>query len=242
MITAPIVTFEMRHPSTVGAPLALLTPPLGELTPDEAREAYRRVRGAADGGSAFAMCLCANWPDVHGQGKVTDSDRYQWSERAARTGYPPGLFELAVCFEKGIGVPADMGSAQKLYKLSSDGGFGFATHRLAKAYIDGDFGTRDAALAVHLMERSYEEGEALAALALGEWFESGERVPRNVGAAVSWYERASQGGDFFATYRLHVAYSQGELGLPRDGIMAKKYQTLIGEQTKIKRPYISPGT
>ena len=242
MIVAPIVTFELKHPSTDAALLALTSTNLNLLTRENAREVYLRVRAAAEGGSAFAMCMCANWPDVHGEGKVIDSDRFRWSERAARTGYPPGLFELAVCFEKGIGIPADMGKARDLYERSSQGNFGLATHRLARAYMDGDFGDQDAAMAVNLMERSYEQGEAMAAFCLAEWFESGQRVPRNLGAAVTWYERASQGGDVFATQRLQVAYSLGELGLPRDASIANKYEMLLLKQIRIASPDSAPPT
>jgi hypothetical protein len=242
LITAPIVAYELKHPSVDGALLALCSLPLGGFTSDESREAYRRVRAAADGGSGFAMCMCAHWPNVHGQGKVTDSDRYQWSERAAQSGYPPGLFELAVCFEEGIGVPADIGRARELYELSSQGGFGFATHRLARAHMEGTFGTQDAALAVHLMERSHEQGEPMAAFYLGQWFESARGVLTNPYVAVSWYERASVAGNVLATLRLMRAYSRGELGLPRDTNLAKKYERLVLEQTKIDAPGVLPQT
>lgn len=213
---------------------------LDELSPDDAGNVYRRVRAAADGGSGFAMCLCAHWPDVHGQGKVADTDRYHWSERAAQTGYPPGLFELAVCFEKGIGVPADIGRARELYERSSQGGFGFATHRLARAYMEGNFGAQDPALAVHLMERSFEQGEPTAAFYLGKWFESAHGVLGNPKVAVSWYERASEGGYVIATLRLLRAYSRGELGLPRDASLAERYERLVSEQTKMEAPNILP--
>lgn len=240
MIAAPIITFELKHPSTDASLLALTGKPLGELTLDQAREVYRRVRVAADGGSAFAMCLCANWPDVHGQGKVSDSDRHRWSERAARSGYPPGLFELAVCFEQGIGVPANFAKALELYEKSSQGGFGSASHRLARAHMDGNFGTQGAAKAVHFMERAFEQGEAMAALYLGQWFEAGQKVPRSPSAALAWYERASLGGDFFATHRLQKAYLLGELGLPRDASMARKYELLLTKQARFEPPDVAP--
>jgi TPR repeat protein len=227
------VTFELRHGSADPSLMSLAQVDLSSLSGDESREAYMRARSAAETGSAFAMCLCARWPDTHGRGKPTDNERYTWAERAAATKYPPGLFELGLCFEKGIGVPRDLAKARELYEESSTGGFGLASHRLGTAYVDGQFGEMDARKAVDFMKLAVEQGEPLAALQLGRWFESEGNVSRDLPASVRWYELASEMGDFFATQRLQLAYTLGELGLPRDGSMAKRYEARLFEQTKM---------
>lgn len=229
----PIVTFESRHPSSDAALVALSSANLSAISKGEAHEVYLKVLRAAEDGSAFAMCLCATWPYVHGQDKVPDAERHHWANRAAQSGYPPGLCELAVCFERGIGVPRDLHRAVELYRQSEAGGFGLAAYRLGIGYKEGRFGPVDVAAAVQLMERAYEQGEPLGALDLGRWFESGEGVPQNPAAAVRWYEHASEMGNFFATHRLQMAYALGQLGLPRDPKRAAQYESTFDAQTTI---------
>jgi hypothetical protein len=228
------VIFELRRGSPDLPLLTIASSSLSTLSMDESREAYSRVKIAAEGGSAFAMCLLATWPDIHGRGRLTDSERYVWAERAARCGYPPGLFELGICLEKGIGVPMDLQKAWALFERSAAGGFGFAAHRLGTGYMDGLRGFVDAPKAVHFMELACEHGESLGALYLGQWFESGEGVMKDLPTAVRWYERASDMGSFFATHRMQMAYVAGDLGLPRDTNLAKHYEARLFEQTKVE--------
>jgi TPR repeat protein len=139
---------------------------------------------------------------------------------------------LAFCLQKGIGVQKDLTRAQELYEHSGAAGYGFAAYRLGMAFIQGEYGFIDSQRAVRLMERAYALGEPRGASALAQWFESGERVERDPAAAVSWLERASELGDFTATHRLQLAYMLGDLGLPRDPIKIKEYETRFYEQTE----------
>jgi TPR repeat protein len=233
MIASPIVTFELRHGTTDASLVELSAVNLKSLNADQAHKVHLQVRSAAEKGSPFAMCLCARWPATHGRDKPTDKERFSWAGRAALTDYPPGLFELGLCFEKGIGAPLDLARALTLYERSSAGGFGFASHRLGIAYMDGHFGTVDAPRAIALMELAYQQGEAFGALQLGQWLEAKDGVTADLAAAASWYERASEMGNFFATQRLQMAYMLGELGLPRDANMAKRYEARLIDQTEV---------
>jgi len=232
MISNPIVIFELSSGSPDPFLLTVARTDLATLTADQASEMYMRVvRSAVETGSAFAMCLCATWPDKMRRERLTDEERYSWAERAAQCNYPPGLFDWGMCFEKGTGVPVDMTKAHALYERSAAGGFGFAAHRLGMGYMEGHFGAVDASKAIHFMELACEQGEPLGALFLAQWFESGEGVTKNWPTSVRWYERASALGNFFATHRLHLAYMTGNLGLPRDAISAKRYEDILFQQT-----------
>jgi TPR repeat protein len=97
--------------------------------------------------------------------------------------------------------------------------------------MDGDLGPADVPNALRYMEQAYHDGESLGALTLAQRFESGRQVIPNMPVAVRWYQKASEMGNFFATHRLQVAYTLGELGLPRDPELATRYQSAFNAQT-----------
>lgn len=55
-----------------------------------------------------------------------------------------------------------------------------------------------------------ESGDLQAQYEMGEFFYRGERVERDIEAALTWYERASLQGHPGAQYRLGLMHSQGE--------------------------------
>lgn len=227
----PIKAFETRHNVSNASIRALASRKLSGLSDDRAWDIYLAVRRAADEGSQLAMLLCAIWPEGHRGPAQTEVERYRWVERAGE--YPPALFELARRLEKGVGVQRNLKKALEFYERSAAGGFGLAAHRLGSAHMDGDLGTVDAPKALGYMEQAYHDGESLGALTLAQWFESGRQVIRNIPAAVRWYQKASEMGNFFATHRLQMAYTLGELGLPRDPELVKRYQSAFNAQTDI---------
>jgi TPR repeat protein len=231
------MTFESRHPTADAQLVELSSVDMAKLSDEEAQANHLRVLNAAQSGSAFAMCICATWPGKQGRHKPTDEERYYWAERAARTNYPPGLFELGRCYETGVGTRVDLEEAQALYSRSATTGYGLAAYRLGEAFIGGQFGVLDAPKAVSFMEMACHLGESLGALTLAQWLESGESVKQDLAAAIAWYEQASAMGSFFATHRLQLAYMRGELGLTRDLEKARLYETRFLEQTDVGSPH-----
>ena len=235
----PIAVFERKHPTVDSSLLKVATMNLATLSPLDEKKQYLRMKQAAEDGSAFAMCMCANWPNVHGRGRTPEIEYYRWSEAAAQLGYPPGLYMLAECFEKAIGVDKDLKKALDLYERSSEGGFAFAIFRLGRAYMDGALGVKDTERAIHLVERAYLEGEGMAAHQMGEWYESGEGLTKDLAIAAMWYERASEMGEMFSTLRLQMAYVLGNLGMPRDAAIASRYEARLREQTNPSEPKLN---
>jgi TPR repeat protein len=230
MIRSPVVMFELSQPTADASLIALAESRLSTLSEKEAHEVFLRVREAADAGSPFAMCACAQWRKAGGQSELSDIERYGWAARAASTGYPPGLCELAYLTENGLGVAKNPARALELYESAVASGYGFAAFQIGMAFSRGALGNVDVPRAIRFMERACELGEPRAALALGQWFESGEMVGPDHVKALSWYERASALGDAAATFRLHQAYLFGELGASRDAAIARGYETLFREQ------------
>jgi len=228
MLPDPLMAYAARSGVTEPELLQLAE---SRFNREEAGNVFRRFLDAATAGSPFAMCICAR-SFRNGRGtEKSEQSAFVWAEKAAQTGFAPGLFELGECFEHGIGTPTDVDRAVKLYELAADAGFGFAAHRLGAGYYSGLFGTTDVPRAIAYMERADQLGDAHGAADLAEWYESGAKVPRDYVAAVRWYKRAAELGDPFSSQRLQMAHSQGELGLPRDAALAREYEKLFMEQT-----------
>jgi uncharacterized protein len=228
MLRDPLTAYVSQHG---GAEDRLVELAESKYDPSTAEDAFRQFIDAAKAGSSFAMCICSR---LLREGRGTSQSPGQallWAEQAANAGFAPGIYELARCYEYGVGVKPDIRKAAEIYERSASAGYGFAAHRLGRAYYLGEIGIADISKAVEYMKRAYELGDFNGAHDLAEWHESGERLRRDHGRAVLWYERASELGDPFATVRLQFAYSIGELGLPKNPELARKYEELSKIQT-----------
>ena len=56
-----------------------------------------------------------------------------------------------------------------------------------------------------------EAGDARAQEFIGILYEEGHGVPKNIGTAIAWYERAADSGDMAAQYNLGRIYLEGRL-------------------------------
>lgn len=191
-----------------------------------ARKAYETVLAAADKGSPYAMSICVRFCERGWGRSLSNDEAFRWAKMAASAGFAPGSFELGACYERGIGVSKDLDEARKHYEDAAEGGFGYAAHHLALLHHSGAFGARDAPRAIQYALRAYDLGEIMSAAEIARWYEDGDGVVKNETEAVKWYEIASSHGDFFASNRLSLAYALGELGLPKDPDLARKYVAL----------------
>ena len=203
-----------------------------ESSLQEAEDAFVKVKCAAESGSPFAMCICSRLCHTGWGTVASDANAFEWARRAADSGFAPGHYELGRCYEVGIGVDKSAEEACRLYAISSAAGFGFAALQLAVMYHSAKLGMPDDSLALKWAMRAYKLNEPMAPLELGRWFEQGEGVPQNESAALMWYERASNMGNFVASSRLSLAYALGGLGLGTDIELAKRYETLSLSQTQ----------
>lgn len=158
MLRDPLTAYVSRHGGVENRLIELAE---SKYEPSTAEDAFNQFVEAAMAGSSFAMCICSR---LLREGRGTSQSAEQallWAERAAHTGFAPGVYELARCYEYGVGVDPDV---------------------------------------------------------------------RKAGAAVLWYERASELGDPFASVRLQFAYSIGQLGLPKNPELARQYEELSKQQ------------
>lgn len=195
-----------------------------------ARRSYKTILLAAEAGSPFAMCMCCRFCQAGWGREQSNEEALEWAKKADKAGFAPGCFELGNCYEKGIGVPANIDQACDHYKLAVDRGFGFAACHLASLYHSGRLGKQNNSEAVRYATLAYELKDPASPLLMAGWYEDGDGVIRNEKEAVLWYSRAAELGNFIASNRLSRAYELGELGLPRDSELAKKYRLMFDNQ------------
>lgn len=109
-------------------------------------------------------------------------------------------------------------------RLASDGNPG-SQYFLSFLYFSGIGGVeRNEELAIEMVNAAAEADYAMAQAALGLWYESGIYVNQDFDKAVDWFRTAAANGSGLARARLYDAYTNGELGLPRDAEEARKWE------------------
>jgi TPR repeat protein len=105
--------------------------------------------------------------------------------------------------------------AQLIANIAADGDPG-AQVLLAGLYLRGDGGyPGDPAKAAYWYERSAAQGNAYAQFMLGELYEAGKGVDRNLKVAADWREKAANRGNSLAQLKLGKMYLSGE-GVEKD--------------------------
>lgn len=112
-----------------------------------------------------------------GEGVEKDKkEAVRWYHKAARQGDAPAMFNLGAAYYNGEGVPVDDALAYAWFLLSS---------------AAGDPSGQDAA------RRSQSEHPYMfndACVKIGQMYEKGEDLPKNVDLAAAWYGKASERG------------------------------------------------
>ncbi|TAK84829.1 MAG: hypothetical protein EPO20_13390 [Betaproteobacteria bacterium] len=205
--------------------------------PDEAKALawYRKAAEAGDrrGASLAGLPVTYTAPSIAEQAERGDAraqhnlaaqlergkkydEAFQWYERAARQGFEASAMNLAQMYEKGLGVKEDRAEAQKRYRALAAQGNGEARYRFARlAAAAGQYDE-----AVKAFERSVREDDYRAMLDLGELYEQGHGVQKDVKRALALYERAAERSRW-ARFKLGALYVAGE-GIPKD--YAKAHQ------------------
>lgn len=124
-----------------------------------------------------------------------------WFRRAAEAGIGAAQHNLAVLHERGRGTAPDPVEAVRWYEKAALQGYGPSQFNLAAAHARGIGIPRDMRKAVAWFERAAEQVPQ-ANYALGEIFEDGADIGRNLERARGHYLLAELGGDARATARL----------------------------------------
>ncbi|WP_245261540.1 tetratricopeptide repeat protein [Ancylobacter sp. FA202] len=138
---------------------------------------------------------------VDGRGVARDpAAGLRWFQLAAAAGSTDGINMVGRCHELGWGAPIDPTRAAALYRQAAERGHGWAQFNLATLLLDGRGVAADRIQALHWYVRAARNGEAdvaaKAATMIGRSLELGWERPARPAAALRWYRRGAEGGDY----------------------------------------------
>ena len=100
-------------------------------------------------------------------------------------------YNLALCYDKGQGVPQDHSKAAYWYQKAADQGFAFAQYILALCYDKGQGVPQDDSKADNWYQKAADQNLPGAQLNLALCYDKGHGVPQDYSKAVYWYEKAA---------------------------------------------------
>ena len=164
-------------------------------------KAARWVYAAATYGNIDAQLY---WGQMLLDGYGTRRDptgAFRWFTIAAESKRADAINMLGRCHERGWGVPSDCAKAAACYRHAAEQSFDWAQFNLASLMLDGKGVARDPDGACELFMQAAAQGHVKSLNMVGRCYEHGWGRPRDMIAAVEWYRRSAEGGDFRGQYR-----------------------------------------
>jgi len=146
-----------------------------------------------------------------------------WYSKAAEQGNAKAQDSLGVLYWLGEGVDKDKKAAVEWYRKSARQGDANAMFNLGAAYYNGEGVNLNDSLALAWFLLASEAGSASgedaakrseqehrqwflsdACLTIGQMYEKGEELPRNLDLAMKWYRKAADGGNAQAQLNLAI--------------------------------------
>lgn len=123
-----------------------------------------------------------------------------WFTRGAAAGHLMALNMVGRCYDLGWGTPVDKARAVACFRVAAERGLPEAMYNHATLLILGDGVAQDRPAALALLRRAADAGYAKALNFIGQFYEDGWVVERNMTAAADCYARAAAAGDFRAMF------------------------------------------
>ena len=143
------------------------------------------IAGAAKGSKTSVMITLGTGV---GGGVVINGKLYAgFSNKGAELGHAECIYNLAYCYDWGVGIDYDAGKAIKLYKEAAELGLDVAQYDVA-IYC---FEEKDSAEAIKWLEKSAGQGYADAQYRLGKCYYDGEFVEKDLEKAVTYFASAA---------------------------------------------------
>ena len=134
--------------------------------------------------------------------------------QAADSGLPTAWFLLGAAEEAGAKGEIDLPGSVRHYRAGAMHGHTGSKTRLGFALLTGRGVARDVEEAETWLRRAANDGDALAAAALGDFHASPERRPPNPMEAAGWYRRAVDLGHVGSAHALARVLGAGAEGMP----------------------------
>ena len=146
-----------------------------------------------------------------GLGVEKDYDQaYVWTQKAALGKDVYAQNNLAIMCEYGLGTEVNYDNAIYWYNQALEQGFAAARTSLAVLYIyTAPPPVRDQAKGFELLQNGAEQGDSRAMSVLGECYEYGAGVRRDLKQAFFWQEKSHKAGYYIASYYLGRMYLNG---------------------------------
>jgi TPR repeat protein len=141
-------------------------------------------------------------------------ERFKKQLQQAEAGKVPAMFEVGRMYELGRGVDIDYATAVQWYQRAAEAGNADAKGRLGRLYLEGKGVPRNPGRAFRLLKEAAKHDIPSAQYELGRLYETGTGVERNLDAAVKWYQRAREGGDYRAEAALRKLQAQRRAAPP----------------------------
>lgn len=196
---------------------------------DHGRAVQYFLRAAEQGSIGAKQMLVTMFE--RGQGVALDQEQYfQWVAHAAGSGIPAARFELARLLEQRAD-PKDpqpmLVQALVWYQKAANSGYYPAWLELARFHEQGLAGLqqdkKEAARFYGMAASEYlvfsQKGEPMAQNQLGELYEQGKGVKKNMGEAIYWYRKAAGQQLAKAEFNLGRVYAEG-IGVNRNEMLA----------------------
>ena len=119
--------------------------------------------------------------------------------------------------------PAALAAVRSVCRAEADAGDADALYQLALFHL-GLGGEWQPAAAIPMITEAAAAGVPEAQYWLGWQHESGDLLEHDEAVALGWYQRAASVNHRLALARLADAYLSGELGLPRDAVLAAEFR------------------
>jgi TPR repeat protein len=116
-----------------------------------------------------------------------------------------------------------LSATRALCRREAEAGSADARYQLALFHL-GLAGEWQPEMAIPLIRDAAAQGVSEAQYWLAWQYEAGPLLPRDEAIALGWYQRAANADHRLAIGRLAQAYDHGELGLPRDPLLATQYR------------------
>lgn len=115
---------------------------------------------------------------------------FEFAQKSAAQDNGDGIWTLALAYEHGRGVEANVEKAIEFYEKGAKLGHAPSQHSLACYYLRGDILEQDKNKGFELCLKSAEQGYGLAMRDVGRCYQFGNGVMGNMKTAVEWYEKA----------------------------------------------------
>lgn len=136
------------------------------------------------------------------QGPDCNIHAVKWFKKALNWEFEKAALQLAIHYEKGLGVNRNMAEAIRHYETAVDAGYEKALLQYARLLVEGPNGVAPdaeraavlAAKAAIALERKARDGSGSAAKQLGRLYRNGKLLPANPDKAQKWLLRAARLG------------------------------------------------